>query len=870
MRFSRLVVVLMNGRKNRGRACVSRSGVITRSLAATLAVLIATLLLTIPLSPALGAGNDLRANVASPGASAGDGTHRLGFKQASPDAAARFSGAGRPKAGAGLQPGASADLTAQLPPVGNQGNESSCVAWATSYYYKSSMEKREHTTWNLSSARNQFSPSFVYNQIDGGNDCGSTFPDAFDVLQNRGDIDIDEMPYDDGDYTLQPTAAQFEAAKPYRIPPDWHYLWLKSGLGPFSSPNDVASAKAWLSDGKPLVMGIPIYSDFPDFGSNPSRPYYDYNGRAGFVGGHGVCIVGYDDNANPQGADADHRGGFKMVNSWGPSWNGPSHGFVWLSYDFVKRYVWEAWTMGDLTDDGPSISGLSASSGDVGSTVCVTGNNFGTKRRDARVTFNGTEATHAVFTNDRVTATVPYGATSGPVVVYDWGGTAGKTAGGASNVNAFTVNNAGCFSYFFAEGSTREGFDEWLSLQNPLPSPLEVTATYMLGGAQPPVTRTYSLEPLSRLSVNVNQEVGPGQDVSVRLLADGEFYAERPMYFNYKKGQAGYSWTGGHVAAGVVTPARDWYFAEGTTRPGFEEWICLQNPNSEEVVANINYTTMGAPASRKDYRLPPQSRVSVFVNGDVGPGLDVSTKVHCDSPIVAERPMYFDYGGKWDGGHDVMGTTSPETKWYFAEGSTRPGFEEWLAVQNLNDQDTRITCHFLKSDGAREDRSYTVSANSRWTLDVSKAVGVGVDSSIVLESKLPVVAERPIYFCYKEGTPGYSWTGGHDVMGSPQAKPAWFFAEGCTYDWADEYICVANPGADSAHVVMTFMLEKGGSVERALSIAPCSRVTVKVADVVGRGHDVSTRIISDKPVIAERPMYFNYNGWTGGHTGAGF
>lgn len=716
---------------------------------------------------------------------------------------------------------------------------------------------------------NQFSPAFVYNQTNGGDDNGSTFPDAFDGLQNRGDVDIAEMPYD-GEYTRQPTAAQLEAARPYRIPTGWNYLWLKSGRGPFPSANDVAGARAWLGAGKLLVMGIPIYSDFPDFGSNPSRAYYDYNGRAGYVGGHGVCIAGYDDNINPSGADPDHRGGFKMVNSWGASWNGASHGFVWLSYDFVKRYAWEAWTMGDLTRDGPSISSLSASSGGAGSTIHITGNNFGTRRRIARVTFNGTEATQAVFTNNRVTAMVPYGATSGPVVVYDWEGTAGKPVGGASNVNTFTINKAAHYSYYFAEGSTREGFDEWLSLQNPRPSPLEVTATYMLVGAQAPVTRTYLLQPSSRLSVSVNQEVGPGQDVSVKLLADGEFYAERPMYFNYKKGQAGYSWTGGHVAAGVVAPARDWYFAEGTTRTGFEEWICLQNPNSEEVVATVDYAAEGAPASRKDYRLQPQSRVSVFVNDDVGPGLDVSAKVHCDSPVVAERPMYFDYRGEWDGGHVVMGTTSPETTWYFAEGTTRPGFEEWLAVQNTNDRDTTITCHFLMSGRAGEERSYLVRANSRWTLDVGKAVGAGVDSSIVLESQLPVVAERPIYFCYKEGTPGYSWTGGHDVMGSSRAKPSWFFAEGCTYDWADEYVCVANPGATAAHVVMTFMLEKAGSVEHALNVEPGSRVTVKVADVVGRGHDVSTRIVADGPVVAERPMYFNYNGWTGGHTGTGF
>ncbi len=28
-----------------------------------------------------------------------------------------------------------------------------------------------------------------------------------------------------------------------------------------------------------------------------------------------------------------------------------------------------------------------------------------------------------------------------------------------------------------------------------------------------------------------------------------------------------------------------------------------------------------------------------------------------------------------------------------------------------------------------------------------------------------IIVERPMYFNYKAGQPGYSWTGGHDVMG---------------------------------------------------------------------------------------------------------
>lgn len=67
----------------------------------------------------------------------------------------------------------------------------------------------------------------------------------------------------------------------------------------------------------------------------------------------------------------------------------------------------------------------------------------------------------------------------------------------------------------------------------------------------------------------------------------------------------------------------------------------------------------------------PRSRSTIDVNREVGPGQDVSVRLIADAPIVAERPVYFNYGGVWAGGHDVMGAKSPGTEWHFAEGCTR-------------------------------------------------------------------------------------------------------------------------------------------------------------------------------------------------------
>jgi hypothetical protein len=109
------------------------------------------------------------------------------------------------------------------------------------------------------------------------------------------------------------------------------------------------------------------------------------------------------------------------------------------------------------------------------------------------------------------------------------------------------------------------------------------------------------------------------------------------------------------------------------------------------------------------------------------------------------------------------------------------------------------------------------------------------------------------------------------VIGAPRLSTSWFFPEGCTRDNFDEYICVANPGGDEAHVTFTFKLETGDTVTRKVDIAPNQRTTVLVPAITGRGHDVSTQVSADRLVIAERPMYFNYDSiWDGGHCVVGY
>ena len=130
--------------------------------------------------------------------------------------------------------------------------------------------------------------------------------------------------------------------------------------------------------------------------------------------------------------------------------------------------------------------------------------------------------------------------------------------------------------------------------------------------------------------------MGPGKDVSVSITSERPIICERPMYFLYNG-----VWSGGHCVTGVSEPSTTWNFAEGSTREGFDEWLCLQNPQGERVTADLTFMTGEGDVVPYEVELAPHSRATINVNGVLGPGRDVSVSVHSSHPIICERPMYF-------------------------------------------------------------------------------------------------------------------------------------------------------------------------------------------------------------------------------------
>jgi len=428
--------------------------------------------------------------------------------------------------------------------------------------------------------------------------------------------------------------------------------------------------------------------------------------------------------------------------------------------------------------------------------------------------------------------------------------------GGSDAVGVAT----GATDAFFAEGTTLDGFDEYLTIQTVAAQ--AVTIDYLFGDGTT-YTKLYSLSPNSRSTVYVNREVGPGRDVSVHIHGSAPFVAERPLYFNFQ------GRTGGHDVVGAPSLGRRFLFAEGSTRAGFQEYLTLLNPGAAVASVTVSYFTTNGALVPVTHGLPPHSRTTIDVNAEAGPNLDLAVVVDSESPILVERPFYFTLNGL-TGGHVVVGATAPDTTANLAEGLIRAGsVAEYLTILNPNSATATVQLTFLLPGGVTVDGGRLgVAGGSRATVDVSTLLPDGTTSSVHVGSNLPIVVERPMYFDLQ------GIRGGHDAMAVPDILlgPTAILAEGFTGAGFHEYLTILNNTGVTTTATVTYYLTDTSDnsttvVKRPYSLLMHSRTTIDVNQDVGPNRALSVRVDTnpDLPgtgpatsIEVERPLYFSY------------
>ena len=217
----------------------------------------------------------------------------------------------------------SLDWTMRMSPVRDQGDEGTCVAFASVVGMKEYQDKKEYRKLI------ELSPRFVYSlckKYDGSPDEEGTYPRmAMKVLLNYGVCPESFWPYLPHQKD-QPKKDAAKIAKKYRIRA---YARLHAFL----------EMKRSLVVNGPFLAGVKVFSSWFKKRVQKDGLIPMPKSNEEFMGGHAVCIVGYD----------DAKGTFKFKNSWGLKW--ADKGYAYLPYEYLKKYCRDAWSGTDLIEN---------------------------------------------------------------------------------------------------------------------------------------------------------------------------------------------------------------------------------------------------------------------------------------------------------------------------------------------------------------------------------------------------------------------------------------------------------------------------------------------------------------------------------------
>jgi type VII secretion-associated serine protease mycosin len=186
-------------------------------------------------------------------------------------------------------------------------------------------------------------------------------------------------------------------------------------------------------------------------------------------------------------------------------------------------------------------------------------------------------------------------------------------------------------TWYLAAGGSRDGYDTWLLLENPGDQPASGRVSFLTDSGAV-LTQPLFVQPHARLSLYTDPLV-PNAVYGMRIEADQPIVAERAVYFS--DGKAGYD------AAGIASPANEWFLPEGTTTGSFEEQLAVLNPQPQPAVVQVDFRPQGGDAlPSQRFSVPANSRFTMDVN-PFAPDANVALRVTSDRPIVVERTSYF-------------------------------------------------------------------------------------------------------------------------------------------------------------------------------------------------------------------------------------
>ena len=215
------------------------------------------------------------------------------------------------------------------PAIQNQGDVATCVGWSVAYAQLTTQQNLlMGITDRAQKICRSMDPYFLFGHIKNNSDkwCqeGTRIYDAMQVLMAKGTKPWIWDPW--LTCNSRTTFSEFTSA-----------LASNYVISDFSAvPDDdlVLNVKQALYYELIVSVGVNLTESF-QAGSAASYGLWAPSSAEKPIGGHAMCVVGYD--------DIKHGGAFEVMNSWGPEYG--ENGFVWIKYADFRKYVAEAYVL---------------------------------------------------------------------------------------------------------------------------------------------------------------------------------------------------------------------------------------------------------------------------------------------------------------------------------------------------------------------------------------------------------------------------------------------------------------------------------------------------------------------------------------------
>jgi hypothetical protein len=300
--------------------------------------------------------------------------------------------------------------------------------------------------------------------------------------------------------------------------------------------------------------------------------------------------------------------------------------------------------------------------------------------------------------------------------------------------------------------------------------------------------------------------------------------------------------------ADEATVRARWYFAEGNVQD-YSERLAVLNPSANPASITYRLFRQPGPQIESTVTIDARGRNDLVLNQLFNDTTDVPAIIESNAPVIAER--FMDFNSDITAG---PGISRPSRVWYFAEGATTTNNRTFLLLFNPQSVEVAATVTYMKGDGTTAAQQVRIPSGRRTVVTVGDALPNAEFGARVIASE-PIVAERTMIF-----GAGSSLTSGgvHSGPGVVTLSRRWFFAEGTTQAPFQMSVLVLNPNAQPVNAAVTFLTPDGTSLTRRYAIPPTTRLAINVNEVVP-DLGVATSVEADRPVAAERAMYWRDN-----------